>query len=159
MGNVRRHDRGAAAVEFAIVLPLLLLILFGIFSYGIMLSFRQSISQSAAEGARAAATTIGAVQSPTDNARNAVTEALSDRGLVCAGNDTLTKGVGGAPVGHCTVVISHAACTAAGDAADATKQCAKVDVSYDYGTNPIGPKLPYVPMPSTLEYTSVVEMN
>lgn len=51
----RRADRGAAAVEFALVVPLFLLIVFGIIDYGYMLSFRQSISQAASEAARAAA--------------------------------------------------------------------------------------------------------
>ena len=40
----RRREDGAAAVEFALVLPILLLLVFGIIGYGYMLSFRQSIS-------------------------------------------------------------------------------------------------------------------
>ncbi len=48
-----RRERGAAAVEFALVVPLLLTLVFGIISYGYLLSFRQSLSQAAAEGARA----------------------------------------------------------------------------------------------------------
>ena len=50
-----RGDRGAAAVEFALISPMLLLLVFGIVTYGYMLSFRQAIGQGAAEGARAAA--------------------------------------------------------------------------------------------------------
>ena len=46
-----RGERGAVAVEFALVLPLVLVLLFGIIGYGFMLSFRQGISQAAAEGA------------------------------------------------------------------------------------------------------------
>lgn len=53
--RARDREDGAAAVEFALlVVPLLLLVLAAI-SYGYMLSFRQSISQAAAEAARAAA--------------------------------------------------------------------------------------------------------
>ena len=51
-------ERGAAAVEFALVVPLLLLLIFGIISYGMMLSFRQGLTQAASEGARAAAVTL-----------------------------------------------------------------------------------------------------
>ena len=41
----RQGQAGAAAVEFALVAPLLLVVVFGILSYGYMLSFRQSMSQ------------------------------------------------------------------------------------------------------------------
>ena len=50
-----RGSRGAAAVEFALLVPIVLLLLFGIISYGYMLSFRQAMSQGASEGARAGA--------------------------------------------------------------------------------------------------------
>lgn len=51
----RRSDRGAAAVEFALVLPVLLLLLFGIIEYGIYFSDQISTRHGAASGARMAA--------------------------------------------------------------------------------------------------------
>jgi Flp pilus assembly protein TadG len=48
-------DRGAAAVEFALVLPLLLLILFGIIDFGRALNAQITLTQAAREGARLAA--------------------------------------------------------------------------------------------------------
>ena len=53
-GRRRRTESGAAAVEFALVLPLLVVLVLGIISYGVMLSFRQTLSQATTEGARAA---------------------------------------------------------------------------------------------------------
>ena len=50
-----REDRGAAAIEFALILPILVVLVFGIIAFGYMLSFRQAMSQAAAEGGRAAA--------------------------------------------------------------------------------------------------------
>src|SRR4029079_19073677 len=50
-----RGERGAVLVEFAISSVLLLLLLFGIIEYGYVLSFKQGLTQAAAEGARAAA--------------------------------------------------------------------------------------------------------
>jgi hypothetical protein len=50
-----RRDSGAAAVEFALVLPLLLLILFGIIDFGRMLNAQITINEAAREGARAMA--------------------------------------------------------------------------------------------------------
>ena len=47
--------RGAAAVEFAVILPLLLMILFGILEFGRILYVNQALSWAAREGARVAA--------------------------------------------------------------------------------------------------------
>ncbi len=46
--------RGAAVVEFAVVLPLLLTILFGIIEYGWVFMVRQSLQTAAREGCRIA---------------------------------------------------------------------------------------------------------
>lgn len=46
------RDRGAAAVEFALVLPLLLLIVFGIIDFGRALNAQITLTQAAREGAR-----------------------------------------------------------------------------------------------------------
>lgn len=51
----RRRERGAAAVEFALVLPILIMLIFGIIDFGRMLNARITITEAAREGARAAA--------------------------------------------------------------------------------------------------------
>lgn len=48
-----RNTSGASAVEFALVLPIFAMLLFGIISYGAYLSVVHSIQQLAAEAARA----------------------------------------------------------------------------------------------------------
>lgn len=55
-GSRRDERRAAAAVEFAIVLPLLVLLLFGIWEVGRMVQAQQLVSNAAREGARAAST-------------------------------------------------------------------------------------------------------
>jgi Flp pilus assembly protein TadG len=45
-------DRGAAAVEFALLLPVLLLIVFGIIDFGRALNAQVTLTQAAREGAR-----------------------------------------------------------------------------------------------------------
>ena len=52
MGTKRK--RGAAAVEMALVLPLLLTMLFGIIEYGWVFTVRQALTHAAREGARVA---------------------------------------------------------------------------------------------------------
>ena len=54
-GRVRAADRGAAAVEFALVLPLLLLLVFGIIDFGRAINAQITLTQAAREGARLAA--------------------------------------------------------------------------------------------------------
>lgn len=48
-------DRGVAAVEFALLLPLLLLIIFGLVDFGRALNAQITLTQAAREGARVAA--------------------------------------------------------------------------------------------------------
>jgi hypothetical protein len=51
----RGREDGAAAVEFALVLPVLMLLIFGIIDFGRMLNAKITITEAAREGARAAA--------------------------------------------------------------------------------------------------------
>jgi Flp pilus assembly protein TadG len=153
---VRRRDRGAAAVEFALVMPLLVLLVFGIINYGYMLSFRQAISQAAAEGVRAAAVASPATVDAdrAADARAAVTDALEAYGVACGGtgvgSGTLTReGVSGS-VGSCDV-----ARTTCDDEA-----CFEVTISYDYGNHPLIPTLyTGIVMPDHLTYTTEVRIS
>jgi len=49
-----RREAGAAAVEFALVMPLLLLIVFGIFNFGILFSQQLTLNNGVREGDRRA---------------------------------------------------------------------------------------------------------
>ncbi len=51
--RTRTRERGAAAVEFALLLPFLLLIVFGIIDFGRMLNAQITLTEAAREGARA----------------------------------------------------------------------------------------------------------
>jgi Flp pilus assembly protein TadG len=55
MGIIRRDDRGAALVEFAIVVTLLIVLIFGIIEFGLLIKDYLTLNQAAREGARSAA--------------------------------------------------------------------------------------------------------
>jgi Flp pilus assembly protein TadG len=62
-----KDDRGATIVEFAIVLPVLLLLIFGIIDYGLLIYNKQILTNACREGARAGvqqAAPPGVTQSP-----------------------------------------------------------------------------------------------
>ncbi|MFC5729799.1 MULTISPECIES: TadE/TadG family type IV pilus assembly protein [Nocardioides] len=152
----RRSDRGSAAVEFALIMPMLMLLIFGIISYGYMLSFRQAISQAAAEGARAAAIASPATidSDRAADARRAVTEALEGYGVTCQGANegagTLTReGVSG-EVGSCNVV--RTTCD--------NEACFEVTISYNYGDHPLLPALyTDLVLPDVLTYATEVRIS
>lgn len=60
MSRFRRDESGANAVEFALVLPILLVLLFGIITGGMLYNQLLTLNQTAREGARFAATLPGA---------------------------------------------------------------------------------------------------
>lgn len=139
--DAHRDARGAAAVEFALILPILLILVFGIINYGDMLSVRQSVSQAASEGARAAAVNPGSNAAKIAAAKEAVGGALDAQDQECTG--------WGAGAGQCNVTI--AAC-----AGEPTKQCAtvKVDIQYDAIIAGFG-----IVLPDNLTYTAVARVS
>lgn len=50
--RARRDDRGAAAVEFALVVPVLLMVVFGIINYGVVFAQQISLNNAARQGVR-----------------------------------------------------------------------------------------------------------
>jgi len=82
----RRGERGAAAVEFALVVPLLLLLVVGIAQFGRAYNISTTLSAAAREGARAMA-----LQNSTTAARTAAQTAAPGLGL-SAGQISVTPG-------------------------------------------------------------------
>ncbi|NHC22709.1 hypothetical protein G6553_05905 [Nocardioides sp. IC4_145] len=140
-------------MEFALVAPLLLLLLFGIISYGYMLSFRQALSQAAAEGARAAAVAPVAANRQAD-AMAALNEGLASYGVSCTSTGLMK---GSTPVGTCSV-STPTSCTGSGTT---SPLCIKVSVDYLYGAHPLTPAFPGLGavLPDHLQYSSSARVS
>jgi len=138
-------------VEFALVVPLLLVLVFAIISFAFMLSFRQALSQAAAEGARAAAVQLDASARTTD-ATTAVNDALAGAGITCAGG-VLRDGTTNA--GTCVVG------PAVGCASAPSQDCVTVTLTYRYADHPRVPSFPLVGsmMPEELSYAATVRVS
>lgn len=151
----RRHrENGVAALEFALVAPLLLALLFGIISYGFMLSFRQGISQAAAEGARVFAVAPAGSSTTKADSIAAINRSLSSYGISCTTGGSLVKD--GKSVGTCTVPTTATVCSN-----NALARCAKVEIRYSYRANPLVPSFPGlgIVLPQTLHYDTTVQVN
>lgn len=147
-----RPERGAAAVETALCLCFVVLpVVFGTISYAYMLSFRQTLSQAATEGARAAAVRVvlGTVAEKqiarTATARAAVAQAMhtGPRAMSCGAE-------------HLECAVEFPACpdVAAGD-------CVKVTVAYPYRDHALMPTVPGLgfTLPSSLSYSATAGVS
>ena len=151
-GRGRWHDqRGAALVEFSLVVVLLFVLLYGIVAYGLMLALKQSVTNGATEGARAAIG--GDLQSSYAASR----ESLEWLGPKCCRSDgSFTPQVTGAPL---TINPERAFCSpSATDPGD--PECVTVSIAYDYAGSPLLPPLPAmgVIFPDTIRSTGVIQL-
>lgn len=96
--------RGAAVVEFAVVLPLLLTILFGIIEYGWVFMVRQTLQTAAREGARIAI--LQTSEEPYASAMNRIAEVMTPTGLTSY-TVTMTHATSGDPVETIVVAIPY----------------------------------------------------
>jgi Flp pilus assembly protein TadG len=98
-----RRERGASAVEFAFVLPLLLLIVFGIIEFGRAYQVKVQLTGSVREGARELALggSAAEVQQAVIDAAPGLNPPLT------AANITMTPCPAGGADGNATVTISY----------------------------------------------------
>jgi len=135
----RRDESGAAAVEFALVVPFLLLIVFGIIVYGMVFAQSLSLSNSARQAARS-----GVIEGTTCDQITSLAHDAAD-----------TIGMDGADT---TVAVTRgptkAAATSACGGGGTTQPCksqavgTNIYVTLTYSPDSI---IPFVPVPSTLQ--------
>jgi Flp pilus assembly protein TadG len=116
----RKRTRGQALVEFALVIPIFLLILSGILDFGNMLYSRMSVINATREGARAAVTAADATTIPSvasGAARNSAS-GISGASLVISTN--------------CIAIKTSGSCSWASKSASQPGDAVSVTVTYSY---------------------------
>lgn len=143
------RDRGAAALEFALVAVLLMMFIYGIAAYGVVLATKNNVTHAAAEGARSALSVADLPAATLDarritQAQNAVATRLSYLGSRYQASDT------SATIGLCNP----------SDPADTTR-CITVTVNYPWSARPIIPSAPGlgIILPDNLRATAVVRLS
>jgi Flp pilus assembly protein TadG len=135
-----RGESGAALLEFTLVFALFVFVHYALIAFGMMLAVKQSITQAAADGARAA---IGVPPDQREaKARERVGKGLDWLGSKYQPSDT---------------AVTEAPC----DAADAAgPQCITVTITYPYENRPIVPPAPGLGLvtPKSFKTTSVVQV-
>lgn len=95
-------ERGAAAVEFAMLLPILIMLAFGIMEFGRAYNVQATLTNAAREGARSMA-----INKNQDTARTAARNAAIHLNPALQNSNitfSLTTGTSGCPAGDQTIV-------------------------------------------------------
>lgn len=140
----RRMQRGATAVEFAMVFPLFFMVLYAIVTYSLIFVAQQNLTLASEEGARAALNYQRAASVPA---------ALSLRAAAaCTTASNIISGL----IRTATCAQTSTPCSF-----DATMQCIAVTLTYNYAGNPLVPTIPLLDLalPRTLTSTATVQLN
>lgn len=130
------RESGVASVEFALIGTLFFMLLFGILTFGLVFALNHTLSHAAAEGARSALT------APTGS-------------TVATAESAATSRLGWLGTGA-TVAANVEPCVN-----DATRECVRVVVSYDYAADPLLPPLPGlgIVIPDVMSRSAVVQIT
>jgi Flp pilus assembly protein TadG len=152
-------ETGAALVEFAFVFGILALFLSGIITFGLILASKQTITQAASEGARAAVTspyTESDLANPSTS--RPVKEALAqaERSLgwlkrTCASDsDAMT----------CTATLFKCQLDPSNPSSP-MRDCISVEVLFNYKNDPVIPVMPFIDnaLPQRISATAVVALE
>jgi Flp pilus assembly protein TadG len=141
-------------IEFAIVVVLLITLLYGIITYGLILAAQATITQAAADAARAGIVTSTPVATAESQACTDIGWMNKTCGAPATYNNT-TCTFSPNPADAITAYACQMACPS-----NVNAQCLKLSVTYNYTSNPLFPELPGLGVitPSTLSSTNVLQI-
>ena len=139
-----RRQRGATAVEFALVFPLFFTIVYMIITFSLMMVAQQNLTLAAEEGARAALN-----YQPNTSLQSALTNRAA---AACVAAQAVVASI-----------VSAATCTSTASACSPSNgmQCVQVAIAYDYQSHPIVPSIALlnIALPKTLTSSATVQLN
>jgi Flp pilus assembly protein TadG len=140
-----RGENGVEMLEFALVIPIFVFVLYGLIAFGLMLSAKQTVTNAAAEGARSA---VGA-------AGNSAAQIAAAQAKV----DSAMKSYSGYDVHN--PKDFNAAVAPCDPNNQSGPSCITVKVTYPYSDHPLVPPAPGLGllMPDTLSSTAVVQVS
>ncbi|KDB08831.1 TadE family protein [Burkholderia sp. lig30] len=142
----RQRQRGATAVEFAMVFPLFFLIFYAIVTFGLIFAVQQNLTLAATEGARAA---LNYIHEPSGSQAQALTDRANAARTVAQNFTKWLPNVSVPPP-------ASSACSY-----DPSMYCVTVTVTYPYSQSPLIPALPLLGfvLPNTLASSATVQLN
>lgn len=140
----QKRQKGAEAIEFAILFPIFFLTFYAIITYGLIFAAQQTLTLAAAEGARAAvrypaplpvnASQITARKNAACAMANGAVDWLRKMGNGLGGSSCIDSSTGDAA----GIYVSSGDCV--GIVATGIS-CVNVRINYNYSTSPLIPKL------------------
>ncbi len=145
-------ETGAELVEFAFVIVLLITILYGIITYGMILAAQSTLTQAAADAAR-----TGLVA----GAANAVTAAQEQAASDVSWMDKGTCGTTTTSTAVIQCLASKEQCPSDANQQNPLNQCLVVTLIYNYSESPLFPELPGLGLitPSTITSTNIIQLG
>jgi Flp pilus assembly protein TadG len=160
-----RHEdeRGAELLEFGLVVVLLITLLYGIITYGVILAAQTTVTQATVDAGRA-----GIVAGTGTTSCNGITVSAAG----CAAVQQAATDLGWMNKGACTEIVNGTTivtgagaitCSAATEScpSGAANTCLSTTISYNYSSSPLFPELPGLAVitPSTLSSTNVLQLS
>lgn len=123
-----RGQQGAAAVEFALVLPLLVMLVFGVIEFGIVLAQKSSLSSAVRSGARYGSVNLYEAASDPHTCGKVIEHAKGSASTISMkGNDIEVEVYRGANEGD--AFGSSPICTSSGSGSSVTTPCTDKDAT------------------------------
>ena len=142
----RRREAGVAAIEFAMVLPLLVAMVLGIVYYGMVLALEQTLTLAAAEGARAALRYPPGAPDGSVAATQSLRVTAARQTALAALPDSIQRSLAG------TGEIASA------DVCPAPAETVCVNVTLRLPVASVLPPVPFVPVPDMLTGSAVAQL-
>lgn len=155
---LRRFNKGVAAIEFALVFPVLFIILYGLVTYSLIFAIQHSLSMAAAEGGRAAVKYQSNDDTMDMRINAACEEARKNLSWVARFGLFLDCSSNGNNNSAAILSAKFLPITCQFQSSNATTQCLDLKLVYKYSSQPLLPIF-ILPVPNELTGSSFTQFS